>query len=249
MPSEVSTSVDPSRAPRALPVALGLHGLWQPVATLRALAVALVEGWSTSADGDRLALARSIEGETVRLREVAEDLTTLGLLEGGSYTPLLRSEPVIEVLRDAAGSVDELGGRLRVHAAPEVAHASVRTDRGRLLQVLKTVLRHADRTSREETNVVMRAVPDTSMSGETGGDGVRFGVEFVGDDVARSGTPFDLPEGMGANGGNGGNGGSRLGLYLSRRLIEAQGGRVDAWSEEERCALGVVLPRAEGDVP
>jgi signal transduction histidine kinase len=228
--------------PEGLAVALALHGLWQPVATLRALAVALTEGWPARSDDERLELARSIERETVCLRDVAEDLSTLGLLDRGAFVPLLRTEGPLELLRDAAAAVEELGGRLRVHAGAGAAEVHVQADRGRVLQVLKTFLRRAEKGSSEDTTVVMRADVHMGTGGDAGSGVVRFAVGYDGDDLDGIVEPFGLRDGSGSNGG-----GSRLRIHLARRLIEAQGGQVEAGSDRGRSTLAFTLP-VEGTI-
>jgi signal transduction histidine kinase len=220
----------------AFPSALALHGLWQPVSTLHALALALTGGWPALDDDARLKLARDIAEETARLREVAEDLTTLGALEERRYQPLLRRESIVDLLRDAAGAVDELGGRLRVHVDPTAATGSVVADRARVLQVLKTFLRSAERRSDGESTVTLRA--------DLRGEGAAFFVAYAeAADAARA--SFDLDPSSGRTGS--GSGRSRLSLYLCRRLIEANGGRVEATTVEGVTTLSFVLPIAASE--
>jgi signal transduction histidine kinase len=228
-----TTANGPEEEPLAS--AVTLHGLWQPVATLRALSLALSQGWSTSDDDERIRLVRSIEDETERLRDVVEDLTTLAAVEGDGYTPALRDESVVELLRDAAETVGELSGRLKVGIGPDAIHAMVCADRGGVLQVLKTFLRTADTSSREDAIVTIRA--------ELGEQEVRFVVSYAGEDLTPP-SVFDL--GGPRRSGRAGAGASRLGMYLARRLIEAQGGWVLAVSEAGASSLAFGLPIAHG---
>ncbi len=216
-----------------------LHGLWQPVATLRALSLALTEGWSTHEEADRLELARRIERETERLRDVVEDLTTLGTVDGDGFVPTIRAEAVVELLRDAAGAVEELDGRLRVALEPDAGAASVLADRGRVLQVLKTFLRKADRSSGEGVKVTLRAELEERE--------VRFIVAYPGDDPSLPGV-FDLGAPERAPGSDAPNvpGAVRMRMYLAHRLIEAQGGWVDARSEAGSSSISFGLPAADG---
>ncbi len=219
-----------------LPAALVLHGLWQPVSTLNALAVALTRGWPTLGEDERRRLASDIEAETARLRDLAEELTTLGMLDGQGYRPALRRERVVDLLRDAAASVGELGGRLRVRLEPSAVGATVLGDRGRVLQVLKAFLRRADDSSDGGTNVILRA--------HLHGEGATFAVEYRGQ--APPGD-FELDPARTERSRVPGSGRARLSLYVSRRLVEAHGGHVEAGTVNGVTTLAFVLPGAESE--
>jgi K+-sensing histidine kinase KdpD len=204
--------------------ALLMHGLWQPVSTLHALALALTRGWGSLDDGERLQMANDIEAETLRLRELAEDLTTLSLIQTDGYRPALRREPVVELLRDAAASVSELNGRLRVRVEPSASGAVVLGDRGRILQVLKAFLLRADRCSNGATTVALRCGRRA--------EGLTFEVEYRPYEVATVAA---------------GSGRWHLTLDVARRLVEAHGGRISARSAGDLAALEFVLPLAESE--
>jgi signal transduction histidine kinase len=242
---------DANDEPAGLSAALLMHGLWQPVATLHALSLALTRGWATLDEAERLRLATDIEAETGRLREVAEDLTMLSLIQADGYRPPMRRETVVDLLRDAAAAVDELGGRLRVRVEPSVAGGVVMGDRGRLLRVLKAFLLRADRSSDGGGIVTLRARRD--------GDGVTFAVEYRGTAVpprdAFELEPSDRAERPRRRAGSvsagapvaAGSGRGRLSMYVSRCLVEAHGGRVEARSSGDVVTLAFVLPVAESE--
>lgn len=209
--------------PTALSTALLMHGLWQPVSTLHALALALTRGWGSLGDDERLQMANDIETETLRLRDLAEDLTTLSLIQTDGYRPVLRREPVVELLRDAAASVAELNGRLRVRVEPSAAGVVVLGDRSRILQVLKAFLHRADRCSEAEP---------VTLAARRDADGMTFEVGYRSDagSTASAGT-----------------GRWHLTLDVSRRLVEAHGGRISVRSAGDRDTLAFVLPVAESE--
>jgi signal transduction histidine kinase len=208
----------------ALSSALLMHGLWQPVSTLHALAMALTRGWGSLDDGERLQMANDIEAETLRLRELAEDLTTLSLIQTDGYRPALRREPVVDLLRDAAASVGELNGRLRVRVEPSAIGAAVLGDRGRILQVLKAFALRADRCSDGMTTVIVRSARHAN--------GLAFEVEYRPDPAATVAA---------------GSGRWHLTLDVSRRLVEAHGGRIDVRSAGDLAVIAFALPVAESE--
>lgn len=210
--------------PTALSTALLMHGLWQPVSTLHALALALTHGWGSLDDGERLQMANDIEAETLRLRELAEDLTTLSLIQTDGYRPAFRRESVVDLLRDAAASVGELNGRLRVLVESSATSAVVLGDRGRILQVLKAFLHRADRCSEPDATVRLLVRCDA--------DGLTFEVDYPPDVRATS---------------TAGTGRWHLTLDVARRLVEAHGGSLRMRPAGDQATLAFVLPLAKSE--
>jgi signal transduction histidine kinase len=210
------------------------HELWYPVSTLRALALSLTQSWDDLDDKTRLELAKRIERETKRLRDLAEQTETVGLMEAGGFSITTRPEYAIELIREATDAVDELGGRLRVDVAPGADDLLVLADRGRVLQVLRNLLSNAEKYGMAQTPIELRL--------HRAGESAAFTVANQGSGIAseeswRLFQPFSriARETSGADG-------MGLGLYISRRLVQAHGGRIDAHSEGGETAFTFTLP-------
>ena len=200
------------------------HELLHPVATIRALAVTLTNRWDTTPEETRLKLAFRVEAESRRLRELAEEASTVTNLDGEGLSLVRRPEPAVELAREVAEIVDELGGRLKVIVEPRTESILVQADRARVLQALRNLLSNAEKYSEEGTPIELAL---------SGGDGqVTFSVRNLGPGIGAEDLPslFQMfsrtrPPGKETVPGSG------LGLYITKRIVESHGGRiwVESW--------------------
>lgn len=204
--------------------ALLTHDVGGSLATLRLQAVALVRSWAELADEERLEVVRWMARETARLSDLSEQALALEELRNGRLSLLLRPERAVDLAREGADAVNELGGRLRVRVTQEAEHALVRGDRARLLRVLRNLLGNAEKHADPAGPVELLI--------ETGPEAVVFTVQDHGPGLA----PHEVerlfrPYSRLAAAAEHGVPGSGLGLYVARRIVEAHGGRV--WVESE----------------
>jgi signal transduction histidine kinase len=200
------------------------HELANPVSVLRGYAVMLANRWAQLDEDRRLEMVRRMERESARLRDLADEATTAALLNTEGFSVSVRPEAVGDIAREAAGMLAHLDGRLQVHVAPELEEARVLVDHARILQVFRNLLLNADKYSDPGTGI------DLTASGDAGE--VTFTVTDRGpgispEDIPRLFNPFSRLGGPGDRQVSG----SGLGLYISRRIVEAHGGRV--WVDSE----------------
>jgi signal transduction histidine kinase len=200
------------------------HDFMHAIAMLRTYAVALSTRWTDLDEAKRLEVVRWIERESDRLRALAQQSVVMMELEADTVSLSLRPEHVVELVREAADSVDELGGRLKVDVHADVEGAVLMSDRVRVLQVLTNLLRNAEKYSDPATPIglaVARQGEDIVFTVTDEGHGIAPG------DVGRLFQRFSrlsTPETEGIPG-------SGLGLYICRRIADAHGGRI--WVESE----------------
>ena len=217
------------------------HDFMHSIAALRTYAVTLDKRWSELDDDLRLDIARWIERETARLRDLAsQSLSVLGL-DGDQASISARPESVADLVMEAIDAVDELGGRLRIHVEAGVEESKVSADRVRIAQVLRNLLLNAEKYAESDSPI------DLAVASR--GDDIVFSVRDRGPGISPEGRSrlfkqfSRLPESEAK-----GIPGSGLGLFISRRIVEAHGGRI--WVESE-FGLGSVfsftLPRESGD--
>jgi signal transduction histidine kinase len=221
-PEAALAAGEPTADPH-LPAMLA-HDVGGSLAALRLQAVALVRSWPDLADAQRLEIVRWMARETARLTELSEQALALEELRSGRLSLLLRPERAVDLAREGADAVNELGGRLRVRVTAEAERAVVRGDRARLLRVLRNLLGNAEKHAGPAGPVELLI--------ETGPDAVVFTVEDHGpglapDEIERLFRPYSRPAGAARRGAPG----TGLGLYVARRIVEAHGGRV--WVESE----------------
>lgn len=215
------------------------HELAHPVATLRGFVLTLAD---RPDDIDPKTFRRIIdrmEVETRRLRDLAEEVVAVAHLERDEFTLATRNERVTELVREAADAVGELEGRLKVLVGPGAETAVVSVDHARMVQIFRNLLSNAEKYADPGSPVTLRA---DVMNGE-----VIFAVEDRGagippEDLSKLFQTFTRLHRPGTENVPG----SGLGLYITRRIVEAHRGRVWAESTVGRgSTFFVALPRAE----
>lgn len=214
------------------------HELINPVSVLRGFTSTLVARWDSLSEDTRRDMIRRMDRESERLRNLADEATTTSLLESGRFLLAPREESAVEMAREASEMLGHLDGRLRLHVDPSAEHATVLADPARLLQVFRNILLNAGKYSPPDSPVeldVSADEHDVTFSVVDHGDGI------PDDDLPRLFHRFvrlHLP-------GHDQIPGSGLGLYISRRIVEAHGGHIGAESADGAGAtFTFTLPRA-----
>ena len=146
-------------------------------------------------------------------------------------------ERAADLARDAADAVVELGNRLSVSVQPMAEDANVEADRSRLLQVFRNLLSNAEKYS-DPGSAVQLLVDATEAE-------VMFEVIDRGPGIAEEDNPrlfqrfsrIRAPHTTTVRG-------SGLGLFISRGIVEAHGGRI--WAESTSgigSRFGFSIPR------
>lgn len=202
-------------------VANASHELKTPLTVIRAAAeTVLDEDLPPDLRGQFL---RSIEGNTVRLQRLVDDLLDLSRYESGAWRPQREPFPVEQVARSAWEEMEEKWVDRRV--AFEVnGEGEALGDEAAAYQIFRNLFENALRYVPGETG---RIVVDIDRSGshlvvavEDNGSGIpvsalpRIFERFYRVDTARSRD----------------GGGTGLGLAIVRHLVSSMGGRVDARS-------------------
>ena len=173
------------------------------------------------------------------LLQLINEVLDLAKVEAGRLE--FRPEPVD--LERLVHEVTEVLGAVavgkRIHLETQVANlGEVVADPSKLKQVLYNYLSNALKFTPEEGRVIVRVKPE-------GADRFRLEVEDTGigigpEDIGRLFVEFQRPESSAAQKDQG----AGLGLALTRRLVEAQGGRVGVESRPgEGSVFHAVLPR------
>jgi signal transduction histidine kinase len=215
------------------------HDMAHAVASLRAYAVALEQQWAQLSEGTRREVLRWIERESGRLRDLMEEAGTMATLDSGQLSLSIRPLSVADLVREAADSVDGLGGSLRVFVEPSAESALVDADPVRMLQVFRNLLRNAEAHSApaDPVDLLVRC-----RNGEVVFSVRDRGPGISGEDVPRLFKRFSRLRPRGGKDALG----SGLGLYISRRIVEAHAGRI--WVETapgEGSAFEFSLPLAK----
>ena len=222
-------------------VAALVHELRTPVTTIRALSEMMLD--APDMDGsERQGFLSIIAAESQRLGRLVDEVMDAARL--GSDEAELRLEPVNlgELLRDAARrAAPLLAGKEASIALDLSAEAPVvRGDRDRLLQVLLNLLSNAAKMVPQRggrITIGLKAGPEAVIRVRDNGPGIPAEErEAVFQPFRRLGPQGKRPPGTG------------LGLPISRRIVEAHGGTLEAEPAEGACFV-IRLPVSQGEGP
>jgi len=195
------------------------HELMHPVAALRGLAVTLDSRWDQLDEATKRDFVGRLTSETGRLRDLAEQSATALNIEDRQFSIMPRSEPVAELLREIAEVNVDLGGRLRIDLGHGAHEANVVADRTRVMQVVRNLVSNAVKYSDPDTPILLGV--------EASDEEVTFSVIDRGPGIPAEILPrlfrrFSRIRTPGKES----VAGSGLGLYISKRIVEAHGGRI-----------------------
>ncbi len=179
------------------------------------------------------------------LLQLINDVLDLSKVEAGKME--FRPEPVdlTSVLEEVTGLLRSLAAQkqitLEVDIAPELT--GIVTDASRLKQVLYNYLSNALKFTPEEGRVSVRVTPEAAWQFRIAVEDTGLGIRA--EDMSRLFVEFQQLDA--ANGNS--YGGTGLGLALTKRIVEAQGGTVGVRSVlGQGSTFTAVLPRAAGPI-
>jgi signal transduction histidine kinase len=214
------------------------HELMHPVASIRGFVVTLTRLWDELDDGTRREFISRLDRESDRLRSLSESAATAAELERAAFSLNPRPVRVVDLVQEAAESTQDLGGRLQLRIELE-ENARVMADRARIQQVFGNLLSNAEKYAPGRERV--------DLSAEANESEVVFSLVDQGPGIGpeqhtRIFQRFSRvrPPGLEHVPGSG------LGLYISREIVEAHGGRI--WVESQPGAgasFRFTLPRTD----
>ncbi|MBI4494796.1 MAG: HAMP domain-containing histidine kinase [Chloroflexi bacterium] len=220
-------------------VSLVSHELRTPLAGIAAHAWMLSEYWERLSEHERRRSIQSIGHRTHRLERLITDLLTLSRIEAGRPIEVAPEStdlgPLIRQVSTALG--EEHGGRpIELELPPDLP--AVFADGGRVEQVLTNLLDNGLKFSPADQPVHVRVAVGAA---EVVVHVVDHGRGIRAEDFPQLFQRFARLHGQGES-----PPGTGIGLYLSRKLIEAHGGRMAVQSQEGAgSSFSFTLPRAD----
>jgi signal transduction histidine kinase len=213
------------------------HELRSPLTSVKGFSATLVKRWDSFTDEQRKQFVETIHQDSIRMAQIISEVVDLARIESGRLE-LSRSEAhVYSLCERAVKNVAALAGseRVVIEVDPDL---HVWGDFDRLEHVVSNLVENAVKFS-DEGSISVSAKAHTGDTVE-----MRVTDKGVGIDPARLESVFDGP---GERAGRATPSGTGLGLYLSKRLVEAHEGTISAASGPGGgSTFTVVLPAAEG---
>lgn len=210
------------------------HELRSPLTSVKGFSSTLIRRWDRFTDEQKFQFVETIHADAERMGRIVSEVLDLARMESGRLELHLQKVDIGALAAQAASHHAALPGADRVKIEiPEgfTAHA----DPERLSHVLGNVIENAIKFSDEGPIVLAGRTLDDSVEITITDDG-------VGIEPERLGSVFSGP---GPTGQKATPSGTGLGLYLSKRLVEAHGGSMSVTSEPGRGSTFVVtLPVA-----
>ena len=221
------------------------HELRAPLTSIKGSAATLLESPSTLEPAETVQLARIIDSQANRMRELISHLLDVARIEAGTLPVAPEPADLVSIVDEARNIFLSGGGRAHISIDLEPDLPSVMADKKRTVQVLNNLLSNADNNSDEVTPIVLNAVRD--------GIYVRVLVTDQGKGVPPDRLPHLFRKFSRIEGEAGAHDsvGSGLGLAICKGIVEAHGGRI--WAESDGPGLGsqftFTLPVAEVTKP
>jgi PAS domain S-box-containing protein len=207
------------------------HELRAPLASIIGFTGALLMKLAGPLTPEQESQLRSVQGSSKHLLALIDELLDAARLENDA--PRLQAEPVEcvaelgEVMASMMPGAGRKGLQLSTHCALAQVHASL--DRRALRQVLLNLVSNAIKYTEQGSVRV-----SLEQQGEAGQEEVVLRVADTGRGIAAADQPRLFQPFARLDGGSAQPAGTGLGLYLTRRLVEAQGGSVACASEPGR---------------
>lgn len=211
------------------------HELRSPLTSIKGFSSTLVTRWDRFSDEQRKQLVETIHTDAQRMSRIISEILDLARLESGRLELNRTQAHVRSIAERAAGNVGRLSGAQRVEVSVDDS-LTAWGDVDRLEHVLTNLVENAVKFSDEGPISI-------SASHDGGRVSIRVTDEGVGIAPDRVGGLFDGPSSAADNATPFGTG---LGLYLSRRLVEAHGGVI---SVESRAGSGSTFSVALPGIP
>lgn len=219
-------------------IAAASHELRTPLTSVQMGIHLLLESDAGTLDERQREILQVCREDSARLDRLMRELLDLSTIESGAVTPQLVPTRPATLLADAVDplrlQVEARGVRLDVDAPPDLPHVSV--DRSQIERVIGNLVTNA-----------MRATPAggaITVAAAGRGDEVAISVTDTGAGIPRDFLPrifepfVQVPRASG--------GGAGLGLTISRRIVEAHGGRLTVHSEPGRGSTFTFTVRVAG---
>jgi signal transduction histidine kinase len=197
------------------------HELRSPLTSVKGFAATLVKRWDRFTDDQKLQFVETILTDAERMGRIVSEVLDLARIEAGRLELNQSDAHLHSIAERALAQVSQLEGAQRVSLGID-DDLTAWADPERLERVLANLIENAIKFS-DEGPITVDAIRDGEFSQ------VRIADSGVGIPADRLDDIFSGPA---PKAGHATPLGSGLGLYISRRLVEAHGGSIGVESKE-----------------
>jgi len=201
------------------------HELRSPLTSVKGFTSTLLHRWDRFTDEQKRHMLRTVNEDADRVTRLIKELLDVSRIEAGRLELQRRMIDLPDVSRDVVDRFEPLadGGHRFLIEFP-AGFPEVYADRDKVEQVLTNLVENAVKYSEGGTVTISGAAADDEVEVAVRDEGVGI----PGDQLTLIFTKFYRRGGHGAPSGTG------LGLFITRGLVEAHGGRIWARSEVGR---------------
>ena len=210
------------------------HELREPLAAIKGSATTLLEEAAQLDPAEMREFHRIIVEQARHMRGLIGDLLDTGRIESGTLSVAPEPSEVADLVERARTTFLSGGGRHAVLVDLPAGLPPVMADRRRIVQVLNNLFANAGRHAPESSPIRVAAAREAAH--------VAVSVSDEGPGVAPERLPHLFRRHAGA--GQGATAGHGLGLAISKRLVEAHGGRIRAESAGRGTTFTFTVPVA-----
>ena len=213
------------------------HELRSPLTSVKGFSATLIKRWDRFTDEQRFQFIETIHADAERMARIVSEVLDLARLETGRFELRPALTNLYEVTTKTVESYRTLQGGERV-TVEMTEDLTAWADPERIAHVIGNLVENGVKFSDDGA---------VTVTGSRDGDHVVLSVrdEGVGIEPERVGSVFDGPAPAGGKATPSGTG---LGLYLSRRLVEAHGVTIAVESKpDEGSTFTVTLPAQSPD--
>jgi len=200
------------------------HELRSPLTSVKGFTSTLLHRWDRFGDEQKRHMLTTINADADRVTRLIGELLDISRIEAGRLELQRQMIEVPRIARGVIGRFEQLhdGHAFRLSFPPDFPE--VYADRDKVEQVLTNLVENAVKYSQGGT---------VAVRGEVTGDAVEVAVTDEGIGIPPDQVPLIFTK-FYRRGGHGAPTGTGLGLFITRGLVEAHGGRVWARSEVDR---------------
>ena len=221
-------------------VATIAHDMRSPLSTVVGMAELLRTRWRELDDNDRLDMAKTIEDNAAALAEFAEEVLDVAALDSGRFRFEIRPFDIGALLQRTAEHFRIGSGQREILLQVEPSLPNAVGDERRTWQVLTNLISNALKFSSPDDPV--------EIASKRSPEGIEVSVLDRGRGIAKDQLEVVFERFTRVSDAHHGSaGGAGLGLYISKSMVEAQGGRIWVTSSPgEGSTFSFSLPCAEG---